>query len=108
MRWGQILNVRARHGRPCPFLAGRGQSHQITLPNDTGQIKLIDDSYNANPESVRALLALLGAQTPTAQGRRIAVLGDMLELGQNSARFHSALSSPLRDNDIARVLCLWS
>ncbi len=86
-----------------PILSGRGQSHQITLPNGAGQIKLIDDSYNANPESVRALLTLLGANTPRAQGRRIAVLGDMLELGQDSARFHSQLSSPLRDNGIARV-----
>ena len=53
---------------------------------------LIDESYNANPTSMRAALALLG-QVPTQRlGRRIAVLGDMLELGPDGAKLHAALS----------------
>ena len=52
---------------------------------------LIDESYNANPASMRAALALLGQAEIGAHGRRIAVLGDMLELGPHGAELHRAL-----------------
>jgi UDP-N-acetylmuramoyl-tripeptide--D-alanyl-D-alanine ligase len=63
---------------------GRGQRRQLP-----GDITLIDDAYNANPVSMRAALDALAA-TPT-RGRRIAVLGDMLELGPGAERFHEQI-----------------
>ena len=52
---------------------------------------MIDESYNANPASMAAALALLGA----AKGRRIAVLGDMLEMGPDGAAHHAGLATPI-------------
>ncbi|MEL6212386.1 MAG: cyanophycin synthetase [Pseudomonadota bacterium] len=69
------------------------------------RITLIDESYNANPASMASSIALLGAQTPAAGGRRIAVLGDMLELGPASAALHRDLAQPLIE---AQVDCLYA
>jgi UDP-N-acetylmuramoyl-tripeptide--D-alanyl-D-alanine ligase len=71
-------------------LKGRGARHRIAEPG--GQALLIDESYNANPASMRATLAQLG-HTPAS--RRIAVLGGMKELGDFTAGFHAALAEPL-------------
>ncbi len=73
------------HGRvEVAFSPGRGQ--RTELP---GGITVIDDSYNANPMSVRAALDDLAASTLAAGSRRrVAVLGDMLELGSAAREFH--------------------
>jgi UDP-N-acetylmuramoyl-tripeptide--D-alanyl-D-alanine ligase len=77
--------------------AGRGRQHRLAVRG--GSIILIDDSYNANPASVRAALEVLGG----AHGRRLAVLGDMLELGDHAPRLHAALAEPIAACGVDRV-----
>jgi UDP-N-acetylmuramoyl-tripeptide--D-alanyl-D-alanine ligase len=72
---------------------GRGKRHVLRHPG--GPITLIDESYNANPASMKAAIDLLEATPVTGEGRRIAVLGDMLELGVHSAALHSGLAELL-------------
>jgi len=82
---------------------GRGQRMTIDVPG--GSMLLIDESYNANPTSVRAALALLGQVPTQGLGRRIAVLGDMLELGPDGAKLHAALSDAVLENSVDLVYC---
>ena len=70
-------------------LKGRGRRHSIAIPG--GGFIVIDESYNASPVSMQATIEVLGRMQPAGQGRRIAVLGDMLELGDQSAAHHAAL-----------------
>ena len=58
-------------------------------------VALIDESYNANPASMRAALAALGDVPRADLPRRIAVLGDMLELGETSPQLHADLAEPV-------------
>jgi UDP-N-acetylmuramoyl-tripeptide--D-alanyl-D-alanine ligase len=71
-------------------LPGRGRWFEIDVRDGTAT--LIDESYNASPASVRAALAVLGTGEPGPGGRRIAVLGDMLELGASAPELHRALA----------------
>ncbi len=84
-----------------PALDGRGRSHVLAWGG--GQFTLIDDSYNANPASVRAAIETLGRTPPATGGRRIAVLGPMRELGPDSDALHAGLAGPLIDNGIDLV-----
>lgn len=81
--------------------AGRGQSCRVCIPG--GDFQLIDESYNASPASMRAAMAVLGRARPAPGGRRIAVLGDMLELGSDSATLHADLVSVLEETSIDLV-----
>ena len=81
---GDILNAAAALRQ---FTALKGRGARFTV----GGVNVIDESYNANPASMSAALALLAG----AKGRRIAVLGDMLEMGPESASHHAGLSLPI-------------
>jgi UDP-N-acetylmuramoyl-tripeptide--D-alanyl-D-alanine ligase len=74
-------------------LKGRGERHRIAVAG--GEALLIDESYNANPASMAATLKVLAEER--VEGRRIAVLGTMRELGEDSGAFHSALAGPLEE-----------
>lgn len=79
---------------------GRGRRRPIALVD--GEALLLDDSYNASPPSVRAALAVL-AEAPG--GRRIAVLGDMRELGTRGEEEHRGLAAPILAARIDHVFC---
>ena len=81
-------------------LAGRGARMDIATP-DGGKALLIDESYNANPASMRATLASL-AQTPAK--RRLAVLGAMKELGEFAPGLHAALMEPIAEAGVEFVV----
>ncbi len=83
--------------------AGRGT--RLKLPLHGGEALVIDESYNANPTSMRAALAVL-AQAPLGRhGRRIAVLGDMLELGPKALDLHRDLADVITAIGIDLVFC---
>jgi UDP-N-acetylmuramoyl-tripeptide--D-alanyl-D-alanine ligase len=82
-----------------------GRGSRITLAMPDGTALLIDESYNANPASMRAALALLGQAEIGARGRRIAVLGDMLELGPRGADLHRELADAVPANGVDLVFC---
>jgi UDP-N-acetylmuramoyl-tripeptide--D-alanyl-D-alanine ligase len=83
--------------------SGRGARTLLTVPG--GTVLLIDESYNANPASMRAAIALLGQAEVGNRGRRIAVLGDMLELGPTGAQLHGAIAESVEAAGIDLVFC---
>jgi UDP-N-acetylmuramoyl-tripeptide--D-alanyl-D-alanine ligase len=91
---GDVLNAAAAMSS---FSALQGRGARLKIIADGGTAEIIDESYNANPSSMRAALALLGSAKAK---RRIAVLGDMLEMGADGAAHHAALAN---DIDAAHV-----
>jgi UDP-N-acetylmuramoyl-tripeptide--D-alanyl-D-alanine ligase len=89
---GDVLNAAAAL-KDFTALKGRGARSEIK------GIQLIDESYNANPASMAAALALLG----DSKGRKIAVLGDMLEMGDGGLAHHAGLAAPIDANKIDLV-----
>lgn len=80
------------------FSGRRGERHLLA-----NGVTVIDDCYNANPMSMRAALDDLAA---TAAGRRVAVLGDMLELGPESARFHAEVGTHARASGVELLVAV--
>jgi len=74
--------------------AGAGRGAMLQRSVGSGTFTLIDDSYNANPASMASGLSILGATEPTG-GRRIAILGEMLELGPDAGKLHQSLLEPM-------------
>lgn len=97
-----LADAAAELARLTP-LKGRGARRKLQLPG--GPCLLIDESYNANPKSVEAALSVLGRAPLGPGGRRIAALGDMLELGTAAADYHRALAQPLDAHRIDRLYC---
>jgi UDP-N-acetylmuramoyl-tripeptide--D-alanyl-D-alanine ligase len=83
-------------------MTGRGAQYKVMLPG--GSLHLIDESYNASPISMRAAFAVLASVAPGKGGRRIAILGDMLELGPDAASLHAGLAAPLEQAGIDLLL----
>ena len=80
-------------------LANLARLSTLTVPQGRGNtflaggVRIVDESYNANPTSMTATLRAFAAAPPPGGARRFAVLGDMLELGADSARYHEALAA---------------
>ncbi len=85
---------------------GRGAQHRLKVGEDSAV--LIDETFNANPTSMRAALATLASANPHGNGRRIAVIGDMLELGEISKDAHRELLQPLLDAKVDKVFAAGS
>ena len=84
-------------------LAGRGARFWVAAgaKENGGRALVIDEAYNANPASMRVTLAVLGEETAK---RRIAVLGEMRELGDKSEEYHAGLAGPVRDAGVQLVI----
>ncbi len=85
------------------FEALDGRGKVVTKAYKGGEIVIIDESYNANPVSMTATLASLGARARTADTRKIVVLTDMLELGPDESALHAGLAPVIEGLDIDRV-----
>jgi UDP-N-acetylmuramoyl-tripeptide--D-alanyl-D-alanine ligase len=83
-------------------LKGRGLRLTVQLSGG-GSFELIDDSYNASPVSVAGALDILGRIAPAPGGRRIAILGDMRELGDAGPGLHAGLAPGVTSNHIDQV-----
>ncbi len=84
-------------------ITGRGRREVIECYDKNNPITLIDESYNASPEAMKAAFKVLALVDPGRGGRRIAVLGDMLELGKESTKMHADLALPLKAANVDLV-----
>ncbi len=82
---------------------GRGRRHVVPVPG--GEILVVDESYNASPVAMAAAIQLLGGTAPPAKaGKRVAVLGDMRELGETGPAHHRDLASTLAEAGVTQIV----
>lgn len=86
-------------------VTGRGARITINIAGSPPPVTLIDESYNANPGSMKAALETFGITEPAAGGRRIAVLGDMLELGPQGPQLHAGLANAVLKAQVDLLFC---
>jgi UDP-N-acetylmuramoyl-tripeptide--D-alanyl-D-alanine ligase len=98
-------DLAAAAGALAGFVAPEGRGRRERFETAEGAVLIIDETYNANPASMRAALTVLGAIPRTGHTRRIAVLGDMLELGSAGPQFHEELATVIDSNNIDLVFC---
>ena len=95
---GIDLKIAVNALKVMPKIQGRGAVYELSLRGKS--VTLVDESYNANPESMAAAIAVLGLKT----SRKIAVLGDMLELGDDENALHEDIFGRLQDANVDLVL----
>ena len=95
---GLDVTVLAKHFADLPLVDGRGRVYSIQINGK--HITLIDDAYNANPLSMKAALETLSKYP----GRKIAVIGDMRELGSFGEHYHIEIGQLCRDLALDHVL----
>ena len=84
-------------------IKGRGLTYSVCLDNKN--IKIIDESFNANPESMISSIKLLDEVDFYDDKRKILILGDMLELGKFSKNFHIEIAKFIEKTSISLVFC---
>jgi len=103
-----IAAVDAMGFDPNELLSGleelRPAPHRMNLVRTTRGVELIDDTYNSNPDSARNAVRVLASRQ--GAGRRVAVLGDMLELGAQSAELHRQLGREVANARIELLVCV--
>jgi UDP-N-acetylmuramoyl-tripeptide--D-alanyl-D-alanine ligase len=86
--------------------ASPGRGARRWLKMGSGKVELLDESYNANPASMRAMLAVLARTEPAPGGRRLLVMGDMRELGEHADALHAGLADAVAASGASQVfLC---
>ena len=83
--------------------AGRGKREYLNIGDPSNPVTLIDESYNASPVAMQAAFKVMALIDPGRGGRRIAILGDMLELGDAGAKLHADLALPLKAANVDLV-----
>ncbi len=95
-----------RRRRSPEVKASPGRGARRWLKFGAGTVELLDESYNANPASMRAMLAVLARTEPASGGRRLLAMGDMRELGEQADAFHAGLADAVAASGAAQVfLC---
>jgi UDP-N-acetylmuramoyl-tripeptide--D-alanyl-D-alanine ligase len=100
---GGDVQIAARALGKMEPIAGRGKKEFLDIGDAKNPVTLIDESYNASPVAMRAAFKVLALIDPGRGGRRIAVLGDMLELGKQAPQLHADLALPLEAADVQLV-----